>query len=108
LIGVGGVIALQLGLTYLPLMNRLFETRPVALVDGIVIIGIGVALFAILEIEKRMQRAVARMLGLQGNLVIFQLRLRDRPENRSHQGTRVRERMVIHRHGCGVSRKEGQ
>ena len=26
LIGVGGVIALQLGLTYLPLMNRLFET----------------------------------------------------------------------------------
>jgi len=40
-------------------MNRLFETRPVALVDGIVIIGIGVALFAILEIEKRMQRAVA-------------------------------------------------
>ncbi len=68
LIGVGGVIALQLGLTYLPLMNRLFETRPVALVDGLVIIAIGVALFAILEIEKRMQRVVAGILGVQGTL----------------------------------------
>ena len=32
--------------------------------DGI--IGIGVALFAILEIEKRTQRAVAGILGAQG------------------------------------------
>ena len=59
LIGVGGVIVLQLGLTYLPLMHRLFETRPVALADGLVIIGVGVALFAILEIEKLLQRALS-------------------------------------------------
>ncbi|MDH3581887.1 MAG: cation transporting ATPase C-terminal domain-containing protein, partial [Hyphomicrobiales bacterium] len=56
LIGVGSVTALQLGFTYLPFMQLIFQTRPVALVDGLVIIGAGMALFVILEIEKRVRR----------------------------------------------------
>jgi hypothetical protein len=34
-------------------MEALFDTRPVDFVHGAEILGIGIALFAILEIEKR-------------------------------------------------------
>jgi magnesium-transporting ATPase (P-type) len=57
LIGVGGVVALQLAFTYLPFMQRLFETRSIGPVDGIVIVLMGVALLALLEIEKQARRA---------------------------------------------------
>ena len=56
LAGVGSVVALQLGFTYLPFMQSVFQTRPLALVDGLVIIGAGVTLFLIMEIEKRVRR----------------------------------------------------
>lgn len=56
LIGVGGILVLQLAFTYVPLMQRLFETRSIALTDGFVIIGVGIALFGILEIEKGLRR----------------------------------------------------
>ena len=58
LIGVGSVAALQLGFTYLPFMQVIFQTRPVDLVDVLVIIGSGVTLFIIMEIEKRMRRVL--------------------------------------------------
>jgi len=48
----GLVVALQLVFTYAPFMERLFETRPVDFVHGAEIIGVGIALFAVLEIEK--------------------------------------------------------
>jgi len=61
LIGVGGVVALQIAFTYLPLMQMLFDTRPVMVSDGIVIVAVGVALFAILEVEKLVRsRLLAR------------------------------------------------
>ncbi len=56
LIGVGSVAVLQLGFTYLPFMQVIFQTRPVTLVDVLVIIGSGVTLFVIMEIEKRVRR----------------------------------------------------
>ena len=58
LIGVGSIVLLQLGFTYLPFMQTLFQTRPVSLTDGLVIVGAGVALFVILEIEKRVRRHI--------------------------------------------------
>jgi len=56
LIGVGTVVALQLALTYLPPMQALFATRSVSLAEGAVIVMIGVALLAILELEKLVWR----------------------------------------------------
>lgn len=52
LIGVGGVIVAQMAFTYLPLMQRLFQTQGIGLADGAIIICFGVALLFILEIEK--------------------------------------------------------
>ena len=56
------VVLAQFAFTYLPLMQALFQTRPVALVDGLVIIGAGVALMVILEIEKVILRRT-RLFG---------------------------------------------
>ena len=63
LITVGLVIMLQLVLTYAPFMHVLFATRPVAFLDGLAIIGVGVALLAILEIEKLVRRRLAVSSG---------------------------------------------
>ena len=52
LIAVAVVVSLQLVFTYAPFMEAFFDTRPVDFVHGVEIIGVGVALFAILEAEK--------------------------------------------------------
>lgn len=52
LIGVGAVVLAQLIFTYVPWMNSMFATRPVALADGLVIVAIGFALFLVVEAEK--------------------------------------------------------
>ena len=62
LAGVGAVAALQLAFTYLPPMQALFGTRPVAVRDGLAILATGAALLALLEIEK----LARRRLGLDG------------------------------------------
>ncbi len=58
LIGVTSIVILQLAFTYLPFMHRLFNTRPVSVADGAAIIASGMLLLAILEIEKRIRRAI--------------------------------------------------
>ncbi|KUO57239.1 MAG: carbonate dehydratase [Alphaproteobacteria bacterium BRH_c36] len=60
LVGVGGIIVLQLAFTYVPFMQTLFDTRSIAFTDGIAIIAVGVALFAILEGEKFARRRLLR------------------------------------------------
>jgi magnesium-transporting ATPase (P-type) len=55
LIGVGVIVVLQIAFTYLPIMQRLFDTRGVAIADGIIIIAVGFVLLAIVEVEKRFQ-----------------------------------------------------
>jgi magnesium-transporting ATPase (P-type) len=62
LLGVGGVTALQLAFTYAPFMNTVFETRAVPLVPGLAIILVGVALFIILEVEKRVQERYGALI----------------------------------------------
>jgi magnesium-transporting ATPase (P-type) len=45
----------QFALTYLPLMQTVFATKPISLKDGLLIIGMGVVLFAIIETEKQIR-----------------------------------------------------
>jgi magnesium-transporting ATPase (P-type) len=52
LIALAAVIVAQLTFTYAPFMQELFESRPVRIGDGVVIIAAGVLLMAILEGEK--------------------------------------------------------
>lgn len=56
LLGVGSIAVLQLLFTYTPVMRSLFDTRPLTLVDGVLVLGAGVSLFVVLEIEKRFRR----------------------------------------------------
>ena len=52
---VGLVTAAQFALTYLPPMQRLFQTRPVAFVDGLAVVLLGVVLLAVIEMEKQVR-----------------------------------------------------
>jgi magnesium-transporting ATPase (P-type) len=56
LIAVAVVVVAQLAFTYLPLMHALFDSRPLGLVDGLLIIGLGVGLMFLLEAEKVLMR----------------------------------------------------
>jgi magnesium-transporting ATPase (P-type) len=58
LIGVGSIVVLQFAFTYLPIMQRLFQTRSIALGDGVVIVGVGIVLLCVLEVEKRARRTL--------------------------------------------------
>lgn len=52
---VGIVAVAQLAITYLPPLQRIFATEAVPLLDGFLILGVGVALFAIIESEKQLR-----------------------------------------------------
>jgi magnesium-transporting ATPase (P-type) len=58
LIGVGVVVVAQLAFTYIPVMHTIFGTRPVSLFEGAVVVGVGVALLFVVEIEKRVRRTL--------------------------------------------------
>ena len=53
---IAAVVVAQLAFTYLPFMNALFDSAPIAFTDGLLIVGVGVALMVILEIEKVVMR----------------------------------------------------
>lgn len=52
---VGIVTVAQFAITYLPVLQGVFATQAVALLDGLLIVGVGVTLFAIIEIEKQLR-----------------------------------------------------
>ncbi len=54
------ITAAQFAVTYLPPLQVVFGTQPVPLMDGFLIVAIGAAFFAIIEIEKQIR------LGLKG------------------------------------------
>ncbi|SEK38476.1 ATPase, P-type (transporting), HAD superfamily, subfamily IC [Roseateles sp. YR242] len=60
LMGVGGVVLLQLLYTYAPPLGTLFHTAPVDLLTGGLIVLAGVGLLAVLELEK----LILRRLGV--------------------------------------------
>ncbi len=45
----------QFAFTYLPPLQTVFGTQAVSFADGLIVVGIGVALFAIIEIEKQIR-----------------------------------------------------
>jgi magnesium-transporting ATPase (P-type) len=58
LIAVLAVVVLQCAFTYLPAMQTVFATAPVPFADGVLIVGIGLAMLLLVEIEKRIARAL--------------------------------------------------
>jgi magnesium-transporting ATPase (P-type) len=60
---VATVTAAQFAITYLPPLQELFATEAVPLFDGMLIVGVGVALFAIIEIEKQLRLSFRREPG---------------------------------------------
>ena len=58
---VAAITAAQFAITYLPSLQVIFETQPVPLLDGLLIVGVGVALFAIIEVEKQLRLRLRMM-----------------------------------------------
>ncbi|WP_291743316.1 cation-transporting P-type ATPase [Bauldia sp.] len=58
LIGVAIIVVAQLVFTYAPFMQVLFDTRAIAVSDGIAVIAIGIGLLAVLELEKLIRRGL--------------------------------------------------
>ena len=56
LTAISVVVAAQFIFTYVPFMNALFGTAPLAFGDGLLVVGIGVALMIVLEVEKALMR----------------------------------------------------
>jgi len=54
------ITAAQFAITYLPMLQSIFATRPISFWDGMLIIGVGVALFAIIETEKQVRLVIKR------------------------------------------------
>ena len=54
--GVALTIAAQAVFTYVPFMQAVFDTRPMALLDGAAVVGVGVALLLVVEAEKAARR----------------------------------------------------
>ncbi|MBS1143821.1 MAG: ATPase, type [Proteobacteria bacterium] len=55
--GIGAMIVLQLAMTYLPAMNRVFATAPIGLTEWLEILAVGLTCSLIVGIEKRLTRA---------------------------------------------------
>ena len=69
LIAVAAVTVLQLMFTYAPFMASFFDTRPLSLKQGLLVVGVGIAVFLILEIEKWIQSLIShwkRAFGAAG------------------------------------------
>jgi hypothetical protein len=54
------VTVAQFAITYLGPLQRVFATKPVAVPDGFLIVAIGAAFFALLEIEKQLHLTFSR------------------------------------------------
>ena len=63
---VGVVVVAQLAFTYAPFMHRWFDTRPVAWLDGVLVIAVGVLLMLVLEAEKALMRRLGWFEELGG------------------------------------------
>jgi len=66
LMAVAALVVAQLLFTYAPFMQVLFETRPLSLGDGILIVAIGFGLMVLLEFEKLLMRRLGWFEELKG------------------------------------------
>lgn len=49
------ITSAQFAITFLPILQMVFATEPISFADGALIVGVGVALFAIIETEKQIR-----------------------------------------------------
>ena len=63
LIAISLVTVLQFVFTYAPFMHGLFGARPLSISEGALAVAVGVAGFAVVEVEKAIRRRLARMAG---------------------------------------------
>lgn len=61
LVAIGVVVMAQLAFTYAPFMHALFDSAPVGLADGALIVAIGVITMLILEAEKALMRRMGAL-----------------------------------------------
>jgi magnesium-transporting ATPase (P-type) len=54
-ITVAIITAAQFAITYIPFLQGIFGTEAIAFKDGLLIIGVGVVLFFIIEVEKQIR-----------------------------------------------------
>jgi magnesium-transporting ATPase (P-type) len=52
------VAGAQFAMTYLPALQEVFQTSPIALFDGLLLVGTGMVFFAIIEAEKQLRLAL--------------------------------------------------
>lgn len=57
------VTVAQFAITYLPPLQSIFATVAIPFRDGVLIVGVGVALFTIIEVEKQVRLAFQRIKG---------------------------------------------
>lgn len=57
------VAVAQFAITYLPPLQTVFATVSIPFLDGLLIVGVGIALFAIIEIEKQLRLTLRRVKG---------------------------------------------
>lgn len=57
----------QFAITYLPALQNIFATVSIPFLDGLLIVSVGVTLFAIIEIEKQMRLTFRSMKGERGS-----------------------------------------
>jgi len=62
-LAVGAVTVGQFVITYVPALQAIFATEPVPFRDGLLVVGIGIALFTIIEIEKQIRLRLAPAAG---------------------------------------------
>jgi magnesium-transporting ATPase (P-type) len=55
------ITAAQFAITYLAPLQEIFDTRALALLDGMLVVAVGVALFAMIEIEKQLRLRLRAM-----------------------------------------------
>jgi magnesium-transporting ATPase (P-type) len=58
---VGVITVAQFAITYLPSLQAIFATQSIPFLDGVLIVGVGVALFAIIETEKQIRLRLRAM-----------------------------------------------
>jgi Ca2+-transporting ATPase len=51
-LGVGAMILLQIAFTYIPVMNEIFQSKPIGIDSWLKIIGVSLITFLIIEIKK--------------------------------------------------------
>ena len=62
--GVGAMILLQMLFTYAPFMNEIFSSAPIGWAEWSRILAFGLVSFAIIEVEKALQRRSKKQEGL--------------------------------------------